>query len=181
MQVPCWLTAGLHRDKILAIMATVERIVQRHEETKGSLIPVLQEIQEEYGYISSEAVGTVSKILGISESQIYGVLTFYSQFYLHPRGRHVIKACCGTACHVRGANRIAERVEKSLNVREGETTPDTLFSYERIACMGSCGLAPVVRIDKSIYGMATPDRIEKLIKRILKEEKNKKCRPKQGK
>lgn len=148
----------------------LEKIVSEFKGERGALIPALQKVQEEYGHVSRQAVGVVSKILGYSESHIYGVLTFYSQFYLHPRGKNVVKVCCGTACHVKGAQAICDKVESTLNIKEGESTEDHLFTFEKIACMGSCGLAPVAMVGHEIYGNTKPAQIEKILKHVKKEE-----------
>lgn len=148
----------------------LEKIINEFVGEKGALIPVLQHIQEEYGHVSHQAVKLVSKNLGYSESHIYGVLTFYSQFYLHPRGKHTVKACCGTACHVKGAQEISDKIQDVLKIKEGGTTEDHLFSFEKIACMGSCGLAPVVMVGHEIYGNTNAAHIEKKIKHIIKTE-----------
>lgn len=155
------------------MLSKLEKIINEFIGERGSLIPVLQRIQEEYGHVSQQAVKQISKILGFSESHIYGVITFYSQFYLHPRGKHMIKACCGTACHVKGAHVISEKIEKVLEIKEGGTTEDRLFSFEKIACMGSCGLAPVVMVGHDIYGNTTPSQVEKIIKHVMKTESQK--------
>ena len=133
------------------------KIVAPWKEKKGGLIPILQEVQKELGYISSEAMETISKDLKIPKSEIYGVVTFYAQFHLKPRGRHVIRVCRGTACHVRGSAKIMDKIMSMLKVKENGTTDDLRFTLEPVACLGCCGLAPVVMIDEDTHGRLTDD------------------------
>lgn len=135
---------------------------------RSKLIWLLQETQTELGYVPREAVTEISKQLGVSTSEIFGVLTFYAQFRLKPVGRHMVKVCRGTACHVRGAPLIIEAVEGELNLPEFEdTTPDGEFTVEKVACFGACALAPVVIIDDETIGAMTPDKMRKRIRKIL--------------
>ncbi|MFO8239443.1 MAG: NAD(P)H-dependent oxidoreductase subunit E, partial [Dissulfuribacterales bacterium] len=115
---------------------TIEKIVNSHEGEKGSLIPILQAVQKECGYISEEAIVAIAKGIKLSEHEIYGVATFYAQFRFTEPGDHSIKVCVGTACHVRGGEQVMDMVEKTLNIKSGETTPDSTFSLESVACMG---------------------------------------------
>ncbi len=143
-----------------------ERLNQILAEFKGgreALIPLLQKAQEELGYISEQAIFAISEHLGVPASEVFGVLTFYSQFHLRPRGRHIIQQCAGTACHVGGAPKIIEAVEKKLGIRAGETTPDLRATYEVVYCVGSCALAPVTVIDGNTVGRLTPEKMLKLI------------------
>jgi NADH:ubiquinone oxidoreductase subunit E len=116
------------------------------------LIPILQEIQKGYGYLPREVLAELSRLTGIPASQIYGVATFYEQFHLDPRGRHTIKCCRGTACHVRNGTKIIEEITSQLGIEPGETTEDTRFTFETVACLGTCFLAPVTMIDNDYYG-----------------------------
>jgi NADH-quinone oxidoreductase subunit E len=136
--------------------AKLRTILAAHRGQPGALIPVLQETQEAYGFIPREALMLVAKELRMPASQVYGVVTFYAQFHLKPRGRHVIRVCLGTACHVRGGERILEQLGKVLGVGPGETTGDLLFTLERVACLGACGLSPTMMIDEATYGRLTP-------------------------
>jgi NADH-quinone oxidoreductase subunit E len=142
----------------------VEEILKNHGREKGALIPVLQEAQALYGYLPEEALVMIGKKLNIPLSHIYGVVTFYAQFYLTPRGRHTVRVCRGTACHVRGGKNVRKAVQQSLGVGEGETTADFNFTFETVACLGACALAPVLLVDKSYYGKLTPDRVEQILK-----------------
>lgn len=137
---------------------------------RGDTIPLLQRLQETYGFLPRQVVFEVSRITGIPASQFYGVATFYEQFHFEPRGKHLIRCCRGTACHVRGGRGVITAAEKALGVREGETTADRMFTLETVACLGACALAPVVVIDEKYQGQMTPRRVESALRRIVKEE-----------
>lgn len=141
----------------------VDEILAKYVGNKGALIPVLQETQNAYGYLSREVLTYISEKIQIPLSQIYGVVTFYSQFHLNPRGRNIIRVCQGTACHVRGAKKILEAIEKELGIKAGETTKDLNFTLETVACIGACGLAPVLMINDDTHGRLTPDTVKGLI------------------
>jgi NADH-quinone oxidoreductase subunit E len=141
----------------------IEKIMRFHEEEKGSLIPILQAVQKECGYISEEAVNAIAKGIKMSEHEIYGVATFYAQFRFTKPGDHQIRVCVGTACHVRGGEQIMEMVEKTLNIKSGETTLDSIFSLESVACMGCCALAPVMVIDNKIYGNVASPAVDNIL------------------
>ena len=130
---------------------------------KGNLIPVLQDIQKEEGYISAESVRKVSRYLRVPRSQIYGVTSFYTQFKFNPPGRHSIRVCVGTACHVQGSEFILKAVEAELGISNGETTEDRRFDLDSVACLGCCALAPVVMIDKKIYGRMSVIKLKDLL------------------
>jgi NADH-quinone oxidoreductase subunit E len=130
---------------------------------KNELIPVLQDVQEEIGYLPDEAMCEVARFLRLPESMVFGVATFYARFHLKPRGKHIVRLCCGTACHVRGASKVADRVKTVLDVSVGETTDDMKFTYEEVACIGACGLAPVMTIDDKTFGKLDPDKTKKII------------------
>ncbi len=138
-------------------------VLAQHPCDESRLIPLLQDIQDEKGYISAEAISTAAKHLNIPESSVYGVVTFYSQFYLTRQGKHKIKVCMGTACHVRGADEIIRAVSTRLGIGPGETTEDFEFSVERVACFGSCALAPVMVINDKVYGNVTPEMAVKAL------------------
>lgn len=140
-------------------------IFRKYEGQDGVLIPVLQETQALFGYLPEEALREISRNFLIPLSRIYGVITFYAQFYLSPRGRHLIKSCQGTACHVRGAKGILDSLCRNLHIESGGTTQDRQFSLETVACVGTCFLAPVVMIDEDYYGKLTPKRIEAILKK----------------
>ena len=129
----------------------------------NDLIPVLQQIQNEYGYLPKEVLFEMGKRTGIPASRIYGVTTFYEQFHLEPNGRHTIKCCRGTACHVRSAPRIIDAISKELNIDPGQTTDDMEFTFETVACLGVCALAPVIVLDDKYHGQMTPGRIKTVL------------------
>jgi len=130
----------------------LKAILSRYKGKNNELIPILQEVQEEFGYVPEETMTEIAKFLGIPVSRIYSVVTFYAQFRLIPIGRNHIMVCRGTACHVRGATRILEEMEKLLGIQEGETTSDREFSLETVACIGACGVGPNLVINKNTYG-----------------------------
>jgi len=132
--------------------------------TSNDLIPILQQLQEEYGYLPMEAMEEVSARTGIPLSRIYGVVTFYAQFSLVPRGKHTIKLCTGTACHIKGAPDIGGKIMDTLQVKEGEMTSDYNFTYKTVACLGTCFLAPVMMIDDRYYGKLTDEKTEEVLK-----------------
>ena len=125
----------------------------------SDLIPLLQKLQDTYGYLPRPVMEEVTKVTGIPLSRVVGVATFYEQFSLTPRGRHIIRACRGTACHVRGAARIASEIERVLGVGEGQTTEDLTFTFNTVACLGACALAPLLVVDRDYYAKMTPDKI----------------------
>jgi len=130
----------------------------------ANLIGVLQEVQDHFGYLPPEAVREVGRRTKVRLSRIYGVISFYSQFYTEPRGKHTVRACRGTACHVKGADRIIDTIEKTLGIAEGETTPDMQFCFETVACLGACFLAPAMMIDNQYFGKLTPKRTEHVLR-----------------
>lgn len=144
--------------------AKVDEILKQHAGQNGSLIPILQEVQSVFGYLPEEVLTVISKGLKIPLSRVYGVVTFYAQFYLTPRGRHTVRVCRGTACHVRGGKNVRKSVEQVLGIEENETTPDAKFTFETVACLGACALAPVLLVDKSYFGKLTPAKVEQVLK-----------------
>lgn len=129
----------------------LSEILKNYSGKEKELIPILQEVQAEYGYLPKDALTEIAKFLGVPESRVYSVATFYAQFRLNPIGRNHIMVCRGTACHVRGATKILEELEKLLNIKEGQTTPDLEFSLETVACIGACGVGPNIVINKDTY------------------------------
>lgn len=130
----------------------------------GAIIPVLQKVQETFGYLSPEAVKEIARQMRLSESDIFGVATFYAQFRFTRPGDHNIKVCLGTACHVRGGGQIMEMLERELGIHAGGTTEDYKFGMERVACVGSCALAPIVVIDDQVFGRLTPGKAKDVLK-----------------
>lgn len=149
-----------------SVASEVESVLSGYPRSRESLIPILQDVQDRLGYLSEEALERISEFLGLSTNDVFGVATFYAQFRFHPPGEHHVKVCQGTACHVRGGGLILESVMRRLGIGPGETTPDQKFSVERVACFGSCALAPVVVVDDKVYGRMTPRKTEKLIEKI---------------
>ncbi len=141
----------------------LEAILAKYKGTKGALIPVLQQAQDVYGYLPKEALEQISKEMKIPLSEIFGVCTFYAQFKLMPRGRNIIRVCLGTACHVRGGAKIFEKVQQTLGIKDGETTEDLRYTIESVACIGACGLAPVIMVNDETHGRLTPDRIPEIL------------------
>jgi NADH-quinone oxidoreductase subunit E len=142
------------------VVEALDSLVTRPE---ANLIGALQEIQGRFGYLPPPVLEAMSRRSGIPLSRIYGVVTFYAQFYTEPRGRHTILCCRGTACHVKGAGRVLEAVERELDIEEGESTPDLMFYLETVACLGTCFLAPVMMIDNEYYGMMTPQKVAAIL------------------
>jgi NADH-quinone oxidoreductase subunit E len=131
----------------------------------GDLIPILQKIQAAYGYLPPSVLMAMSDRTGIAASRIYGVATFYEQFYLEPHGRNTIKCCRGTACHVKGGRDIIQAISQVLDVREGETTKDMRFTFETVACIGTCFLGPVMMVNNDYYGHLAPNKIRDIFER----------------
>ncbi|MFP5214097.1 MAG: NADH-quinone oxidoreductase subunit NuoE [Acidobacteriota bacterium] len=138
-------------------------ILTGYDRSRENLIPILQDVQDRLTFLSPDSVQAVAEFLGLSENDVYGVATFYAQFRFHPPGRHHIKVCQGTACHVRGSGQILDAVSRRIGIAPGETTEDGEYSLERVACFGSCALAPVVVVDEKVYGRMTTKKTEKLI------------------
>ncbi len=149
-------TTDLRQQQLMAIL-------DKYANEKGALIPVMQEAQELYGYLSPEVLKQIAESLKLPYSKVYGVVTFYAQFRLQPLGRHVIRVCLGTACHVRGGSKILEALQNELNIKDGETTDDQRFTLESVACIGACGLAPVMMINENAHGRLTPDKVKAIL------------------
>ncbi|HOO32367.1 MAG TPA: NADH-quinone oxidoreductase subunit NuoE [Thermotogota bacterium] len=146
-------------------------ILEKYGNDHYKLIPILQEIQEIYSYLPEEIMTYIATALKISPAQIYGVATFYSHFTLNSKGKHIIKICDGTACHVKKSEGILNALRETLNLTGKKTTSDDgLFTLETVACLGACGLAPVVVIDEKVYGTMTPEKTLKLLDEIRKQE-----------
>lgn len=133
-----------------------------YEGEKDELIPILQQVQEEFGYLPEQAMLKIARFTGVPESRVYAVATFYAQFRLTPIGRNHVMVCRGTACHVRGAPRILEEIEKQLGIKEGETRSDMEFSLETVACIGACGLSPCIMINKKVEAKLNPKKVAEL-------------------
>jgi NADH-quinone oxidoreductase subunit E len=138
-------------------------VIDRYIHLPGNLMPVLQGIQEEYGYVPKPTIDLVAERLNVYPSQIFGVLTFYAQFHLKPRGRFIIRVCVGTACHVQGAPRIVETFFDKLHIGHAETTPDLRFTFEKVACLGACGMAPLAMVNDDTFGKMTVQKVDEII------------------
>lgn len=143
----------------------------RYDGTPGELIPLLQSAQNHFGYIPRRAIRYISDVTGIPESKIYGVITFYSQFRLQPMGKHIIRICVGTACHVANASLLVDAIQDELGVEVQGTSEDGLFTLFTVACLGCCSLAPAMMVDDETYGKLTPAEARKIIRRIRREAK----------
>ena len=146
-----------------AMAEDINSMLRNFATGRSYLIPILQEIQEKHHYLNRSAMEMVAAHLKISVCEVYGVATFYNQFRFHPPGKHQIKVCLGTACHVRGGDIILENFERKLEIKAGETTKDREFSIDRVACVGCCALAPVSIIDETVHGHMAPSKVEGLI------------------
>ena len=148
-------------------MAPAERVLKRFGSVQaGDLIPLLQGLQAAYGYLPPPVLVEVSERTGIPASRMYGVITFYSQFSITPRGRHTVRCCSGTACHVRGSKEVAEAILREINVEEGGTSADGRFTFESVACLGTCFLAPVMMVDNEYFGSLTPAKARAILKKF---------------
>lgn len=146
-----------------AMLEDIAAQIKTTKKDRGNLIPLLQMIQEKYAYLAPESIRMVAEHLVVETCEVYGVATFYNQFRFHPPGKHPIKVCLGTACHVRGGDIILENFERKLGIADGETTPDMEFSIERVACVGCCALAPVAVVEDDIMGHMAPSKVEGII------------------
>jgi len=144
----------------------LDPILQNYPPRRESMIPLLQDVQEQLGYLPREAMQRVAEHVNVPVSDIYGVATFYTQFHLQPQGQHRVHVCQGTACHVRGGDRILDAVTDKLDIEPGETTPDRQFTLQRVACVGSCALAPVVMVDGEAHGRMTPQKTVSLLEQL---------------
>ena len=150
----------------------VDNIIQTHQGNPASLVMILQDIQETVNYLPEDALKHVTEKLGLSRGHVCSVATFYSSFSLRQRGKHIIRVCDGTACHLRGANLLKDEIVRELNITEGQTTEDKLFTLEVVACLGACALAPVMTVGHKYYGQTTR---EKLLKTLEKYREKASC------
>lgn len=141
----------------------LDEVLAKYQGKKGALIPVLQATQDIFGYLPADALKEIARQMNLPLSKIYGVVTFYAQFHLNPRGRNIVRVCLGTACHVRGGAKIVEAVEKAIGIKDGETTEDLRYTFESVACIGACGLAPVMMVNDDTHGRLTPDKVAALL------------------
>ena len=146
-----------------------EQILKKYHDESGSIISILQDTQDMFGYIPEDMVFWLSDKLNIPASSFFGVATFYAQFYLKPRGKNILTACCGTACHVKGSGAVNSRIRADLAIADGEdTTEDAQFTLESVACVGACSIAPVLVANSKVYGKVTPDKASSMLKEFKK-------------
>lgn len=148
----------------------VEKVLEKYKDARGALIPILQAVQVGYGYLPESIIDFIAERLKISTNEIIGVATFYAQFHLKPRGQHIIKVCCGTACHVKNARSLSVKVHEKLKINVNETSKDRLFTFEEVSCLGACGIAPVVVIDEDVHGELSPDKLGGILDKYKKPE-----------
>ena len=148
---------------------TIKSIVEKYDSDKGFLVPVLQDVQKELNYLPREALDYVSQFLQVSIAQIYEVATFYTAFSLEPRGKYQLALCQGTACHVRGVPQITDNIERTLDMKAGETTEDLKYTFETVNCVGACALGPVLVVNGDYHGKMTIAKTDKLLKKLGKE------------
>jgi NADH-quinone oxidoreductase subunit E len=146
------------------LLEVVDRVAHEYEGVRGALIPILQGVQNEIGYVPPEIMERIAERAGVPAASVFGVASFYSQFRLEPVGRHIIRICQGTACHVQGALAITEAILDELGVAEGGTTADGKFTVEPVACLGCCSLAPVIMIGEDTFGRLTPDEARRIVR-----------------
>ncbi|GAB1367109.1 MAG TPA: NAD(P)H-dependent oxidoreductase subunit E [Candidatus Cloacimonas sp.] len=150
----------------------VLEILDRYDRSETKIIPILQAVQEEYRYLPQEVMTFIATSLGVSPARLFGVATFYSHFSLEPKGKHILKMCDGTACHVKGSLAVIEAIRKRLNLTAKKiTTDDMMYTFETVSCLGACGLAPVLVVDDEVHGQVTPEQALQLIEKIETEEK----------
>lgn len=153
-------------------LSMIDPLIEKYKGKKGNMIPILQGVQNIFGYIPREAFLKISNATGLKLSEMYGVATFYAQFRMNPVGKHIIKVCHGTACHVQNAGALTEALEEALKLKDGETTEDGLFTLESVACLGCCSLAPVMMIGDETYGKLSGTQSVKIVKNIRIQENN---------
>ena len=151
-------------------MSRLDHLIEKYKHKKGNVIPLLQGTQAIFGYLPHDAFMKIAQATGLELSDMYGVATFYSQFRLKPVGKHIVKICHGTACHVQNANTISDALEEALKIKDGETTEDGMFTLESVACLGCCSLAPVMMIGDGTYGKLTGTEAVRIVKNIRMEE-----------
>lgn len=147
----------------------LEKLFSEYKPVKDNLIQMLNEIQEHYGYVPMDVQKKLSEFLSIPMAEIYGVVTFYSRFSLKPKGKYAISVCLGTACFVKGSQKIMDRLLERLKIKPGETTPDGKFSIEETRCVGACGLAPVFTVNGEVYGKATVQKLDQVLDELMKQ------------
>ena len=153
----------------LVDLSLIDPIIEKYGKVKGATITILQGVQEEFGNIPSESLTYIAQKTGMKEAKLYGVATFYTQFRMNPVGKNLILLCQGTACHVNGASTIEKAICEELGITEGETTPDKIFTFTNVACLGCCSLAPVMMINGETYAKLTPEKTVEVLRNLRKE------------
>jgi NADH-quinone oxidoreductase subunit E len=171
MRIQRIITAKEKEEQTEVDLSLLNNVIEKYKTKKGKLIPILQNAQELYGYLPEEVFHKIHQETDLSLSQMFGVATFYSQFRLNPVGKHIIKVCHGTACHVQNAGELTEYLEDYLEIKDGETTENGLFTLESVACLGCCSLAPVMMIGDEVYGKLDGKDTVKIVKEIKSQEK----------
>jgi NADH-quinone oxidoreductase subunit E len=151
-------------------MCDIDAIIDRYNKAPSALLAIMQDVQDKERYLPREAMDRIATSLGIPMSRVYQMATFFTSFHLEPRGKHICTVCMGTACHVRGAKRLVEQLERDLEVPSGHTTKDLMFTIEQVNCVGACALGPLVIVDGEYHGNMTSDSVQKLVKNIKKAE-----------
>ncbi|MHB1000933.1 MAG: NADH-quinone oxidoreductase subunit NuoE [Armatimonadota bacterium] len=146
-----------------------KQVIHEFDRNRSNLIPALHAVQDSFGYLPSEAMEEIGSWLGVSMSDVYGTATFYTLFTLVPKGKHVIRMCDSTPCHIEGSKTIRKAIEKALGISTGQTTEDELFTFEKVSCIGLCGVAPAIMIDQDVYGNLTPEMIPVILGRYSEE------------
>jgi NADH-quinone oxidoreductase subunit E len=147
-------------------IGNVKEILTEEQKKRGVLIHAFQSIQKEYNYLPEDVLKDLAKKLDIALSEVYSTASFYKHFYFKPRGKNVVCVCLGTACHVRGASKVLEKIEESFGIKQGETTPDMSLTLETVGCVGCCGLAPVVTVNEEVFGDLNPKKVNEIIKMV---------------
>jgi NADH-quinone oxidoreductase subunit E len=150
--------------EVKELKGKVQEVLQKYQHDSSMLVDILQDIQAETGYLSKEVMEETARGLEIPASRVYGVATFFKAFSLTPRGRHLINVCMGTACHVRGSDKVLEKIEEELGIKRGETTPDLKFTLETVNCLGACALGPIVVVGEDYHGEMTPETVSSVLK-----------------
>jgi len=145
-------------------------VIEKHRDEKSGLIPLLQDIQETFGYIPPQSIESVAEAMNLFPSQVQGVISFYAGFSLKPKGKYVLRCCRGTACHVKGSRSILRVVEKELGINEGDTSPDYQFTLETVACLGACFLAPTMMVNRDYFGKLSPTKVTSILAEYRKDK-----------
>lgn len=149
-------------------MANIMDIIKKYRDKKGIVIAILQDVQELYGYVPKDAVFLIAKELSMHPVDIHGILSFYSQFYMAPRGKNTLRVCVGTACHIMGSTQILNAFKEKLDIKDGETSKDEFFTLEKVVCLGCCGMAPVITVNDDFYGKCDMDKVDDILQTYKK-------------